>query len=147
MMRRPLQIVLLATAALAGCASGPRYTEVRPTMPALAEGKGRILFYRTSNVFGAGIQPDVKLNGQVVGTAKPGGFFYMDMPADSYEVVLSTEVNKKLTFVLDSSEEKCVRLSVGLGVVVYRVYPEIATPETCAREIPDTSFIGQAANR
>ncbi|MBL8469576.1 MULTISPECIES: DUF2846 domain-containing protein [Methyloversatilis] len=146
-MRSTLQMIAVATAVLAGCASGPRYTEVRPSMPALGDGKGRILFYRTANVFGSGIQPDVKLNGKVVGSAQPGGFFYMDVPADNYEVVLSTEVDKKLTFALGANEEKCVRLSVGLGVVVYRVYPEMATPETCEKEIPDTSFIGQAKGK
>lgn len=131
--------------AIAGCASGPKYTEVKSSIPVLAKDQARIYFYRTGNVFGSGIQPDVKLNGAVVGHSKPGGFFYMDVPPASYEVVLSTEVDKKLTFALDSQQEKCVRMTVGLGVVVYRVYPELVEKAQCDAEIQDLSYIGSAA--
>ena len=60
----------------AGCASGPKYSEYRCTVPAPSQGSGRIWFYRPSAV-GAAVQPAVKLDGQQVGNAVPHGFFHV----------------------------------------------------------------------
>jgi hypothetical protein len=90
----------------------------------------------------ARIQPSIKLNGNVVGESKPGGFFYVDVRPGDYEVVLSTEVDKKLTFKLERQQQRCVRMSVGLGVVVYRVYPELVDPAVCDSEIQTSSYTG-----
>ena len=132
-------------AGLAGCASGPKYAEVKNAIPGLAPDNGRIYFYRPTNMgLGSGIRPDVKLNGNVVGESKAGGFFFVDTAPGDYEVVLSTEVDKKLTFTLDKAQERCVRMAVGLGVIVYRVYPELADPQLCQSEIKDLSYTGSA---
>lgn len=142
---------LLSAVALAltvtGCATGPKFTEVKSSIPGLSQDNGRIYFYRSGTMVGSGIQPSVNLNGVVVGDSKPGGFFYVDVPPANYEVVLSTEVDKKLTFTLDKQEQKCVRMSVGLGVLVYRVYPELAEPAICDAEIQDMSYTGSAIKR
>lgn len=138
-----LSICMLALTVV-GCATGPKYTEVKSSIPTLAPDKGRIYFYRSGTMFGSGIQPSVTLNGVVVGESKPGGFFFVDVPPADYEVVLSTEVDKKLTFVLEKRQEKCVRMSVGLGVVVYRVYPELVESAVCLVEMQDLSYTGTA---
>lgn len=143
---KPLTFAMSALA-LIGCATGPKYTEVKSSIPALSPDSGRIYFYRSGNMFGSGIQPSVKLNGLVVGESKPGGFFYVDVPPADYEVVLSTEVDKKLTFSLEKQQEKCVRMSVGLGVIVYRVYPELIEPAVCNTEIQDMSYTGSPTKR
>lgn len=140
-----LVAVSVVAAALGGCATGPKYTEVKSSIPALSPDSGRIYFYRPTNMgFGSGIQPSVRLNGNVVGESKAGGFFYVDTAPGDYEVMLSTEVERKLTFTLDKAQERCVRMAVGLGVIVYRVYPELADPQQCQGEIKDLSYIGTA---
>lgn len=142
---------LLSVAALAltvtGCATGPKYTEVKSAIPSISQDKGRIYFYRSGTMFGSAIQPSVNLNGVVVGDSKPGGFFYVDVPPANYEVTLSTEVDKKLTFTLDKQEQKCVRMSIGFGVLAARVYPELAEPAICDTEIQDMSYTGSATKR
>ena len=70
-MRRRFFAAVLLMPLLAGCATGPKYSEVVSTLPSLTPSQGRIYFYRPS-AFGAAVQPDIKLNGQKVGTAKPG---------------------------------------------------------------------------
>lgn len=142
-----LSSICMLALAVVGCATGPKYAEVKSSIPNLSPDKGRIYFYRSGTMFGSGIQPSVKLNGDVVGDSKPGGFFYVDVPPADYEVVLSTEVDKKLTFVLEKRQERCVRMSVGLGVVVYRVYPELVEPAVCDAEILDMSYTGSATKR
>lgn len=128
-----------------GCASGPKYTEIKSSIPALSQDNGRIYFYRPTNMgIGSGIQPGVNLNGKTVGESKAGGFFFVDTAPGDYEVLLSTEVEKKLTFTLGKGQERCVRMAVGLGVIVYRVYPELADPQQCQNEIKELSYIGAA---
>jgi len=131
---------------ISGCASGPKYTTVHSSIPALEFGKGRIYFYRSANMFGAGIQPTVILNSEEVGDATPGGFFFVDREPGDYEVVLTTEVEKELTFQLDEGEEQYVRMTVGLGAIVYRVYPELVEEDRALEEMKGLSYTGSAMN-
>jgi hypothetical protein len=104
------RLVLAATAALcaafaSGCATtGGTFHELSASVPAVKPGEGRIYFFRSSSMFGAAIQPDIRLNGQVVGTSKPGGFFFVDRPAGSYVASTATETEKNVTFTLDPGE-------------------------------------------
>ena len=134
--------LILFVAFIAGCATGPKYTDIQATIPDIEYEKARIYFYRSANMFGSGIQPTVNLNGEKVGESTPGGFFFVDRAPGDYEVVLSTEVEKKLTFELDNGEKKYVRMTVGLGVIVYRVYPELIDQAEALAEIQGLSYIG-----
>lgn len=127
---------------MTGCASGPKHAEVKSSIPELAADKGRVFFYRSGSMLGAAIQPDVKLNNEVVGSSTPGGFFFVDRAPGNYEVVTSTEVDKKLTFVLNANETKCVKTVVGMGALVYRVSPELVDKSRCETELPETSYTG-----
>jgi hypothetical protein len=73
-----------------------------------------------------------------------GGFFYVDRPAGSYEVVTSTEVERKLSFTLDKGQTRYVRLEVSMGFFVGHVYPELVEPDVGAKEIQETSYTGDA---
>ncbi len=128
---------------LTGCATGPKYEEVRGGFATLAAEQGRIYFFRSSNPFGSGIQPSVMLNGEKVGDSKPGGFFFVNRTPGNYEVNLTTEVDKKLTFTLEPRQEQYVRMSVGLGVIVYRVYPELVDKKTGEEDLKGLSYTGQ----
>src|SRR5262245_5793226 len=91
---------LCALTLLAGCATGgARYADVNVAAPKLAADRGRIYFYRTS-ILGFAIQPEIKLNGESVGSAAPGGFFFVDRPRGNYVASSTTEVESKLPFAL-----------------------------------------------
>lgn len=137
-------VVVVATALLlSACASGPKMAEVKDAIPVLAADKGRVYFYRSNSMLGAAIQPSIVMNGTVVGESKPGGFFFVDQTPGSVEVATTTEVEKKLTFALEPQQVRYVRTSVGFGLMVGRVYPELVDAETAVKEIEDTSYIGQ----
>ena len=133
---------VVATVILAGCATGPKHAEVKSQFPALKPDEGRIYFYRDSTPIGAGIQPDIMLNGVKVGDSVPGGFFFVDQGPGAKEVITSTEVERKLTFTLDRGQTRYVRTTVGLGVLVYRVYPELMDNATGDKEIAELSYTG-----
>lgn len=139
---RRLAIVACATL-LAACASGPKHAEVQSSIPALKATEGRLYVYRSGSMMGAAIQPNVVVNGKVVGESKPGGFFFVDLPAGTVEVLTSTEVEKKLTLTLDAGQTRYVRTTVGFGLLVYRVYPELVDNKEGAKEIAETSYIGK----
>lgn len=141
-MRLIKPLVLTLAIALTGCASGIKHKDMATSIPAIQSDAGRIYFYRSSSMFGAAIQPSVKLDGTQVGDSKPGGFFFVDSKAGNHEVMCSTEVDKKLTFTLDKGEVKYVKTSIGLGLLVGRVIPELVSQEEAQKELPDLSFTG-----
>ena len=124
---------------VAGCASGPGYNEVSGSFAAVPGGSGRIFFYRTT-ALGAALQPDVKLNGEKVGSATAQGFFYVDRSPGDYEVTTTTELKKTLTFHLDAGQTRYVRFGVSMGFFAGHVYPELIDESVAKGEIQSTKM-------
>ena len=138
-MRKLWWLLLLLIPA---CASGPKFNTVENTLAAAPAGKARIFFYRATSL-GAAIQPEIRLNGTVVGKAEPHGVFYVDVDPGDMEVVTGSEVEKKLTFQAGPGERRYVRSAVGFGVVVWRVYPELVDEPEARKEMADLAFTGK----
>jgi hypothetical protein len=136
-------LLLAATSFLAACATGPKHEEVAKGFPAIKAGQGRVYVYRSNSMMGAALQPTVYVNGVASGDSKPGGFFYVDLPAGPVEVTTGTEVEKKATFMLAAGETRYVRTAVGFGILVGRVYPELVDPKEGNDEIRNASYIGK----
>ena len=134
--------LIAVVAVLSGCATGPKYAQVRNTIPALNPEQGRVFIYRAT-AFGAAVQPAVKLNDEKVGTAKPKGFFYVDRPAGNYQISTSTEVKRTLSLTLDKAQTRYVRLNMAWGFFVGHCYPELVEPEVGEKEIQKCSHIGE----
>jgi hypothetical protein len=144
-MRFVVRIVFIAlfVSFLAGCATtGPKFTEISPKMWVLAPDKGRIYIYRTTTL-GAAVQPDVKINGEVVGSAVPRGFFYVDRQPGTYQMLVSTEVDRTLSLLLEEGQTRYVRLNVSMGFFMGHVYPELIDSEDAQKEIADCRYTGQ----
>jgi len=139
-IRHTLLVAALPVLLLAGCASGPKYTEAASSFGTLSSSQGRIYFYRAS-ALGPAVQPDIKLNGQKVGTAKPLGFYFVDRDPGNYEVSAATETEKKLTFTLEPAQERYVRLKVQMGIFVGRIVPELVNKDEAMKELQGLSFI------
>ena len=127
---------------LVGCATtGPKFSEFAPTISNLTPDTGRIYIYRTV-VLGAAVQPDIKINGEVIGSAIPKGFVYVDRKPGNYEIMTSTEVNRKLSLTLDKGQTRFVRLNISMGFFVGHVYPELVENEEGQKEIEDCRYTG-----
>jgi hypothetical protein len=127
---------------LGACASGPQFSQMQNSMPAVAGDNGRIFVYR-STVLGAAIQPSVKINGDVVGSAVPRGFFYVDRSPGDYEIATITEVTRTLSLHLDAGQTRYVRLGISMGFFVGHVYPELVDDAVGASEIKELHYIGK----
>ena len=146
-MRRSVLIKIAAASAVllvAGCAAtGAKHEEMAASMPALKAGEGRIYFYRQSTMVGAALSPDVKLNRDVVGEAKTGGFFYVDRPAGNFVASSSGETEKSVSFNLAPGETKYVRMYVNFGIVAGRLNLEVVPPAQGRSELSSLSYIGK----
>ena len=82
---------------LQGCAAtGPRPSELPAAANAVPPGYGRLVFYRAAGFAGSAVQPDIKVDGQVVGQSRPGGFFHVDVGPGRHVVEVSTETTSRL---------------------------------------------------
>ena len=124
---------------LSACASGMKFTEMNPSTMPEDQDSGRIFFYRTW-VLDWKVQPDVRLNGTKVGKAIPQGFFYVDRPPGNYEVVTSTEVDRKVTFVLEKGQTRFVKFSVSFGFFLGHVYGDLVDPAVGLEEIKECRY-------
>jgi len=128
---------------LAACASGPTYSEMQKTTAPIAANSGRIYIYRSGSPFGAAVQPDVKVDGSVVGSAVPGGYFYVDLPAGSHKISADTEVERDLSVTLEAGQTRYVSLHVSMGAFVGHISPELADDKTGSEDIKDCSYTGK----
>lgn len=134
--------VLAFIVMLGGCAtSGPKFSEAT-TRPAASPDTARVYIYRTA-VLGAAVQPEVRLDGTVVGRAVPNGYFYVDRPPGACEITTTTEVERKLSLTLEKGQVRYVKLSLGLGFFVGHVYPELIDADIAQKEIQDLRYTGQ----
>jgi hypothetical protein len=142
-MRRRTFLAATIAALLAGCAtSGMRPSELKSSMAPLKPDEGRIFFYRAASPIGAAVQPEIKLNGVAVGTSKPGGFFYVDRPAGSYEAHAATEVDRMVSFALTPGETKYIRTSPSFGVLIGRVNFELMNASEAQAEMASLHYTG-----
>ena len=144
-MRRWMGGFLLAAfaACLFGCsATGPRYSEMAQSLPSLGENEGRIYFYRDS-ILGAAIQPEVTVNGQVVGKSQPGSFFFIDRPAGAYKASARTEAEASIDIVLRPRQTAYIEMSIGMGFLVGRPAFERVAEAAGRKALPSLAYGGR----
>lgn len=138
----PLALIC-ATLALTGCAaSGPKLAEMSSSIPTLKSDQGRVYFYRKDTLFGAGLQPNIKLDGAVVGESSRNSFFYVDAAVGSHEASTTTETTNKVSFVLAPGETKYVRTEPSLGLLVGHVTPTLVATDEAKAEMAALSYTG-----
>lgn len=112
----------LAMALLTGCAAdGHSYVSVASSIQPLKENGCRVFFYRTDSLMGMALQPEIRLDNQVVGKSQPGGFFYVDTLPGRHLVTSQTEVEARLEFDIEAGQTVYVASSIGFGLLVGRV--------------------------
>ena len=80
------------------------------------------------------------MNGEKVGVSIPQGFFYVDKPSGEYTVITSTEVERKVSFVLDQGQTRYIRFKISFGFFVGHVYGELVDPAEAQQEIVECKY-------
>ena len=76
-----------------------------------------------------------------IGTAKPGGFFFVDRVPGNYQVETSTEVKRQLSLTLEKQQTRYVRLNLAMGFFVGHVFPELVDDATGEKEIAKCKLV------
>ena len=143
-MRKLVQLaVLLAGTILFGAAcahTGPKFADT--PIPALNAGQARIFVYRKGVMFGAAIQPKVKLNGERIGKTVPGGFFFVDRDPGDYKISSATEVEECVMLHLTEGQTNYVRMNIRMGIVEGRLVPELVDPRVGEKQISKCRYTG-----
>ena len=135
-------LLAAAVMAIAGCVSGPRFGDVQQTIPPLSAEQGRIFFYRAAGTAGAAVQPEIRLNDNVVGRSQPGSFFFVDCYPGPMHVSMSTEVDKAIDFSVAAGQTRYVETSVSMGLFVGHVSPKLIDPEQARNDLLDLAYTG-----
>ncbi len=73
------------------------------------------------------------------------GVFFVDRAPGNMEVVCSSEVDEKHSFTVAAGETRYVKSTVGLGILVYRIIPELVDENEAKKEIADLAYTGGIA--
>jgi hypothetical protein len=136
----------LCAALVSGCASGPKYSEMKGSIAEPDPEVGRIFFYR-SGVVGAAVQPDILLNGTVVGEMVPKGFFYVDRPPGTYVASARTESEATVWVSLRAKQTQYVRGEISMGFMVGRPVLTLVDSASALSELQDLGYTGRSAPR
>lgn len=137
--------VLAAAALLSGCAAtGPSFQEMESSIPTLGGDAGRIYFLRDFSPFGAAVQPELRVNDELVGRSRPGGFFYVDRKPGTYVASSTTEVVSEYTFDLKAGETRYIRSAIGMGILAGRVHFQEEPAANGRAMVAKMAYIGDA---
>jgi hypothetical protein len=132
---------------LASCASPRGLDEPPVQIPPLKPGYGRVYFTRPGELAGSAVQPEIRMNDEVVGRSVPGGFSYVDRPPGKYAVTTATEVENAVTFQLAAGETKYIKTAITPGILVGHVTPTLEFPEQGQSDINRLRYVGASARR
>jgi hypothetical protein len=90
--------------------------------PELSGAPGRIYFYRAA-ILGTVLQPDILINGKVVGKAVPKEYSYVDRPPGTYELTTTLKDTRSLTFTLQPGATAYVEVNVIPGIIGGKAIP------------------------
>lgn len=139
----------LAAAAFAGvllsACAGTDELGLKPVpaagLPAPQGGQGRIVFYRPRGSLFPAVDPQVIVNGRLVGESLDGAVFYREAWPGDYEVFLTSDHDNPLSFTLRPGESLYVRTSVAFGLTGPRLAPKLVDETRGRREITGLGLI------
>ena len=98
--------------------------------PPLAAGEGRLCFYRET-WHALSVQPDVTINGEVVGKAYPNEWFCVDRKPGTYEISTVSEPGRKFSVTLASGQTHYASLEFTVTwFLVAHINPELVDNAT-----------------
>ncbi len=135
-------LVLILFLIMTGCATGELFImEQLPPLSAVDE--GRVFVYRkAAGGFGSGIRPDISVDGQIIGRAVSGGYFFVDLPEGRHIIQVEQKMfSPEVAFDLKPGEEKYIKLRIVPGVFKGHISPILVDNTTGESEIRNTKSL------
>lgn len=136
-----IAMLFLVGSFYSACAEGPTFRDMNLGLVSDQPEYGRIFFYRPSS-FETPIQPEVILNKERVGVARPWEFFYVDRPPGDYKVTITSEVEfeRVVSFSLKQGQTRFIRFSSDSGFIEGQVFGELVEESVGLKEIQDCLY-------
>ena len=138
-----LGVVLIMS--VMGCATtGPKYSIVRNNITPLSKEQGRIIFYRPDILFGAGMRPDILIDGKKIGKSRHGTVFYVDVDPGKHQVTVPVVLYPGETAIdieLRQNETVYVKTFIGGSSFAGKTNIEVVSSEQALAEIDDLVFV------
>ena len=135
-------LAVLVASMLVGCAAtGPKFAEVRSSMPAVRAGEARLVVYRPPGL-GPAVQPMIRLDGVEIGKSEPEGFFFVDRPAGAYTVSARTEAEATLAVQLEEGRTTYVETGITIGIFVGRVTLSVQSDAVALGKLGQLAYTG-----
>ncbi len=127
---------------LTGCASAPVSESPEPELQQIPDGHGRIFVYRLRGD-GDGISSAVRIDGEPVGRAIPGSFFYVDWAVGDYEITAARNSNQTVAIDIEAGAEYFVRVDIWLRATRWTLIPVLVPEETARAQLSGLGYKGQ----
>ena len=130
-----------AGTALAAVMAGAMAAESELTGPSpLAANDARLCFYRET-WHALSVQPDVTINGEIVGKAYPNEWFCVDRKPGSYEISTVSEPGRKSSVTLASGQTRYASLEFTVSwFLVAHINPELVDSATGEKGIAGLKY-------
>ena len=90
--------------------------------PPLQPDRGRIYFFRMGSLSpDALIHPEIRVDGKIVGVAKSGSYFVLDLPTGVYTVAPSWNIDRTLNVDVRAGQMSYVQVDIRFPVLAGRV--------------------------
>jgi hypothetical protein len=141
MKTKKLICAILSAGLLSACASGSSLSDSAVAIEPPAPGMTRITVYRDS-IFGAAVQPAVRINGTTTGRCQPNGVFHVDVPDGTHEVTAQDETTSRVVIDTDLYNEAYIKCSIGFGIIAPRPQLVPVDAATGGQAVQDLAFTG-----
>jgi hypothetical protein len=140
-INKPVLILFSVLMMLTGCASAPVNIASELELQEIPDAHGRIFVYRL-NGDADRISSAVRVDGEPVGRAFPGSFFYVDLPAGDYEITAARNSDRHVSVVLDAGAVLNVRVDMWLRRTRWTLIPVLVPEETAKAQMSSLSLKG-----
>jgi hypothetical protein len=126
---------------LASCATGVPYESYKATLGPIPVDHGRIFVYRLKGE-GDRVSSAVRFNGEPIGRAVPGTFFYKDLPIGPYSLAAAKNTDRTLTVHVSEGNTQYIRVDIVLRAMRWDWELTLVPEEKALSELAKTTNKG-----
>lgn len=141
-MNKPVLVLIVVLMMLTGCSGAPVSESTEPGLLQIPDGYGRVFVYRL-NGDADGISSAVRIDGEPVGRAIPGRFFYVDLPAGDYEITAARNSSHLVAVNLKAAAVVNIRVDIWLRATRWTLLPVQVSEETAQEQMSNLTFAGR----
>jgi hypothetical protein len=143
--------VVLAASSLSACSIWPFHSTLPPagttatvaasTLPPLQPDHGRIYFFRMGSFTpDALIRPEIRVDGKIVGAARSGGYFLVDLPPGVYSAAATWDIDRPVSVHVSAGQTSYVQVEIRFPILAGRVTLSEASPRTAVNMISTLDY-------